>query len=89
MESAYRNALLFGYGLFPGDMICVAEQDITKFEASIVAPRPRPGAMQCTGWRGQNRYQPYERREARGAPQSPVVAVYKRRGQKQRKGWCH
>ena len=26
--------------------------------------------MQRTGWQGQNRYQPYERREARSAPQS-------------------
>ena len=53
-----RNAPLFGYGLFPDDMICIAEQDITKFEASSAAPRPSPGAIQHTGWRGQNRFQP-------------------------------
>ena len=65
-----RNAPLFGYGLFLDDMTCIAEQDINIFEASSAAPRPRPGAMQHTGWHGQNRYQLYERREARGAPQS-------------------
>ena len=35
-------------------MICIAEKDIAKFEASSAAPRPGPGALQCTGWRGQN-----------------------------------
>ena len=54
-------------------MICVVEQDITKFEASSAAPRPGSGAIQHTGWRGQKRYQPYECREARGAPQSEKV----------------
>ena len=49
-----RNAPPFGYGLFPDDMICIAEQDITGW----------------TGWRGQHRYKPYERRESRGPSQT-------------------
>ena len=65
-----RNAPLFSYGLFPDDMICIAEQDITKSESTSAAPRPGPGAMQRTGWRSQNRFQPYDRREARSSAQS-------------------
>ena len=52
-----RNAPLFNYGLFPDDLICIAEQDITKSESTSAAPRPGPGAMQRTGWRNQNRFQ--------------------------------
>ena len=70
IRNQLRKAPLFGYGLFPDDMICIAEQAINKFEASSAAPRPGPGAMLHTGWCGQNRYQPYERHEVRGAPQS-------------------
>ena len=62
-----RNAPLFNYGLFPDDLICIAEQDITKSETTSAAPRPGPGAMQRTGWRNQNRFQPYDRRNSRNA----------------------
>ena len=64
-----RNALLFGYGLFPDDAIVSAEQDIQKHETSSVAQRPGPGAPQRTSWRGSHRYQPYERRDKK-APTS-------------------
>ena len=53
-----RNAPLFGYGLFPDNIICQAEQD----SASVV-PGPGPGAQQHTSWRSRNRYWPYDRRE--------------------------
>ena len=83
-----ENAPLFGYGLFPDDMICIPKQDITKFEASSAAPRPGPDALQLTGWRGQNRYQPYERCEARGAPQTEHVQLWRQfaRGQGRNRG---
>ena len=61
---------LLGYSLFLDDMICIAEQDIAKYEASSAAPRPRPGVLQHTGRRGQRRYQPYERWESRGVSQT-------------------
>ena len=68
-----RNAPLFNYGLFPDDLICIAEQDITKSESTSAAPRPGPGAMQRTGWRNQNRFQPYDRRDSRNAaPAEPA-----------------
>ena len=57
-----RNDPLFDYGLFLDDITCMAEQDITKFEASNAAP----GASQRTGWRAQHKYQPYERCEHKG-----------------------
>ena len=67
-----RNAPLFNYGLFP-DLICIAEQDITKSESTSAAPRPGPGAMQRTGWRNQNRFQPYHRWDSRNAaPAEPA-----------------
>ena len=50
------NAPLFGYGLFPDDVLCMAEQDITKHEASGVAPGPNPGSQQHTNWRSRNRF---------------------------------
>ena len=36
---------LSGYGLLPDDVICTAEQDIAKHEASSAALRPSPGAL--------------------------------------------
>ena len=56
-------------------MICVAEQDINKFEASSAAPRPGLGVMQHTGWQGQNRYQPYECREDGEGAEEGVVPL--------------
>ena len=54
-----RNAPLFGYGLFPDDVLCTAEQDITRHEAYRVAPGPGPGALQRINWRSRNRFRPY------------------------------
>ena len=83
-----RNVPLFSYGLFPDDMICIAEQDITKSESTSTAPRPGLGAMQRTGWRNQNRFQPYDHREARNTAQSEPTqpAVCKGQRQIKRKG---
>ena len=61
------NAPLFSYGLFPDTVICIAEQDIAKYEAAGSAPRPSPGASQQTGWRSTHRYCPYERRDSRAS----------------------
>ena len=80
-----RNAPLFNYGLFPDDLICIAEQDITKSESTSAAPRPGPGAMQRTGWRNQNRFQPYDRREFRNTASSEPTQPW-RQGQIKRKG---
>ena len=38
-----RNALLFTYGLFPDDVLAIAEQDILKHESSRGAPGPGSG----------------------------------------------
>ena len=43
-----RNAPLFGYGLFPDNIICQTEQDIAKHDSASVAPGPSPGAQQHT-----------------------------------------
>ena len=69
------NAPLFGYGLFPDNIICQAEQDIDKHDSASVAPGPGPGAQQHTSWRSRNRYRPYDRRESTAStgqqPQQP------------------
>ena len=59
----FRNAPLFGYGLFPDAVIRTAEQDIAHFETTGTAPRPDPGASQQSGWRSSHRYRPYEKKE--------------------------
>ena len=58
-----RDSPLFGCGLFPDAAINTAEQDITKYESTGVAPEPSSGAPQHTNWRGSHRYRPYERQE--------------------------
>ena len=60
-----RNALLFGYRLFPDAAIMTAEQDINKYEASSVAQGPGPGASQHTAWKGSHRYKPYDRKDSK------------------------
>ena len=52
----FRNAPLFGYGLFPDAAIVTEEQDIQK-----------QGARQHTSWRGSHRYCPYERRDKKAS----------------------
>ena len=43
------TTLLFGYGLFPDNIIiCQAEQDIAKHDSASVAARTGPGAQQHT-----------------------------------------
>ena len=58
-----RNAPRFRYGLFPDDMIRIAEQNITKFEASSAVPRP--GCYAAHWVARPNKFQPYERRDSR------------------------
>ena len=58
-----RNALMFGYGLFPDAAIMSTEQDIQKHETNSVAQGPGPGACQHTSWRGSYRYIPYDRKD--------------------------
>ena len=40
-----RNVPLFGYGLFPDNVICQAEQDFAKHDSASVAQGPGPGAQ--------------------------------------------
>ena len=54
-----------GYGLFPDSVICTAEQDITKQEATGVAPGPSLGASEHNGWRSNYQYKPYHSKEAK------------------------
>ena len=84
-----RNAPFFNYGLFPDDLICIAEQDITKSESTSAAPRPGPGAMQCTGWRNQNRFQPYDRRESRNAASAEPAQPWRPWGRGRSRGRGH
>ena len=59
-----RNAPLFTYGLFPDDVLAVAEQDIQKHESNKSATGPGPGTYQHSK-KHQFRYQPYEKKESR------------------------
>ena len=63
----FRNAPMFGYGLFPDAVIATAEQDIIKHEAVGTALRPGPGASQQSGWKTANRYRSYDRKDNRSA----------------------
>ena len=54
-----RNAPLFTYGLFPDDVLAVAEQDIQKHESNRSAPGPGSGTYQHSK-KHQFRYQPYQ-----------------------------
>ena len=65
-----RNALPFGYGLFPDAAIMTAEQDIQKHEASSGTQRPGPGASQSTCWRGAHRYRPYDSKDRKSSAAS-------------------
>ena len=59
-----RNAPLFTYGLFPDDVLAVAEQDIQKYESNKSATGPGPGTYQHSK-KGQYRYQPYDKKDSR------------------------
>ena len=59
-----RNAPLFTYGLFPDDVLAVAEQDIQKHDSNKSATGPGPGTYQHSK-KHQFRYQPYEKKESR------------------------
>ena len=61
-----RNAPLFGYGLFPDNIISQAEQDIAKHDSASISPGPGLGAQQHTTWCSRNRYRPYDHRESAG-----------------------
>ena len=61
---------MFGYGLFPDSVLNTAEQDINKHESAGVAPGPGPGAFQCSNWRGNFRYRPYEKRDTQRRTES-------------------
>ena len=58
------NAPLFTYGLFPDDVLAVAEQDIQKHESNRSAPGPGSGTFQHSK-KHQFRYQPYEKKDSR------------------------
>ena len=59
-----RNAPLFTYGLFPDDVLAVAEQDIQKHESNRSAPGPGSGTYQHSK-KHQFRYQPYDKKDSR------------------------
>ena len=59
-----RNAPLFTYGLFPDDVLAVAEQDIQKQESNRSASGPGSGTFQHSR-KHQFRYQPYEKKDSR------------------------
>ena len=59
-----RNAPLFTYGLFPDDVLAVAEQDIQKHESNRSAPGPGSGKYQHSK-KHQFRYQPYDKKDSR------------------------
>ena len=59
-----RNAPLFTYGLFPDDVLAVAEQDIQKHDSNKSATGPGPGTYQHSK-KHQFRYQPYQKKESR------------------------
>ena len=59
-----RNAPLFTYGLFPDDVLAVAEQDIQKHESNRSAPGPGSDTFQHSK-KHQFRYQPYDKKESR------------------------
>ena len=60
-----RNAPLFHSGLFPDDILAIAEQDIIKHETNPGAPGPGSGTHQYHGRRSQFRYKPYEKKESK------------------------
>ena len=59
-----RNTPMFGYGLFPDSVLNTTEQDINRHESAGVAPGPGSGASQRSNWRGNFRYQPYDKRDS-------------------------
>ena len=58
------NAPLFSFGLFPDDVLAVAEQDIIRHEARG-ASGPSPGTYQHPSKKSQYRYQPYDRKNSK------------------------
>ena len=58
-----RNAPLFYLGLFPDNVLAIAEQDIIKHENNLGASGPSSGTQQHHGRRSQYRYKPYEKKE--------------------------
>ena len=59
-----RSAPLFTYGLFPDDVLAVAEQDIQKHESNRSAPGPSSGTFQHSK-KHQFRFQPYDKKDSR------------------------
>ena len=57
-----RNAPLFTYGLFPDDVLAIAEQDILKHESSRSAPGPGLGTYQHSK-KQHFSYHPYDKKD--------------------------
>ena len=83
-----RNAPLFTYGLFPDDVLAVAEQDIQKHESARSPSGPGSGTFQHSK-KHQFRYQPYEKKDMQTvwfffcSISTTMATVF---GQRQRKG---